>query len=57
MSKQAQKDVTTLKEAIPNFIMTCKVEGRSNGTIECYTDKLKGFLWYAAQRFTRQFKF
>jgi len=23
------------------------VEGKSYGTIECYTDKLKGFYWYA----------
>ena len=27
--------------------MNCKVEGKSYGAIECYTDKLKGFLWYA----------
>ncbi|MFW9944935.1 MAG: phage integrase SAM-like domain-containing protein, partial [Candidatus Sifarchaeia archaeon] len=24
------------------------MEGKSCGTIECYTDKLKGFRWYAA---------
>jgi|GEM_PF-3137045 len=47
MSIQARNDVITLKEGITNFLMTCKVEGRSNGTIECYTDKLKGFAWYA----------
>jgi site-specific recombinase XerD len=27
--------------------LSCKVEGKSYGTIECYSDKLKGFLWYA----------
>ena len=47
MSINARNDTTTLKEAINNFLMTCKVEGRSNGTIECYTDKLKRFLQYA----------
>lgn len=40
-------DSTTLEEAIDGFLLSCKVEGRSYGTIECYTDKLKGFLWYA----------
>jgi len=38
---------TTIKQAIDSFLLSCKVEGRSYGTIECYTDKLKGFLWYA----------
>jgi hypothetical protein len=39
--------VTTIKQAIDSFLLSCKVEGKSYGTIECYTDKLKGFLWYA----------
>jgi integrase/recombinase XerC len=39
--------VTTIKEAIDSFLLSCKVEGKSYGTIECYSDKLKGFLWYA----------
>ena len=38
--------VTTIKQAIDSFLISCKVEGKSYGTIECYTDKLKGFLWY-----------
>jgi site-specific recombinase XerD len=38
---------TTIKQAINEFLLSCKVEGKSYGTIECYTDKLKGFLWYA----------
>ena len=38
---------TTIKEAIDGFLLNCKVEGKSYGTIECYTDKLKGFYWYA----------
>ena len=38
--------VTTIKQAIDSFLLSCKVEGKSYGTIECYTDKLKGFLWY-----------
>lgn len=48
MSKSAaSKRVTTIKQAITSFLMSCKVEGKSYGTIDCYTDKLKGFLWYA----------
>jgi len=26
--------------------LSCKVEGKSYGTIDCYSDKLKGFQWY-----------
>jgi integrase/recombinase XerC len=37
----------TIKQAIDSFLLSCKVEGKSYGTIECYSDKLKGFLWYA----------
>ena len=37
---------TTIKQAIDSFLLTCKVEGKSYGTIECYQDKLKGFPWY-----------
>ena len=48
MSKRtATGRVTTIKQAIDRFLMSCKVEGKSYGTIECYSDKLKGFLWYA----------
>jgi len=36
-----------IKQAMEDFLLSCKVEGKSYGTIECYTDKLKGFLWYA----------
>ena len=36
----------TVKQAIDGFLLSCKVEGKSYGTIECYSDKLKGFLWY-----------
>jgi hypothetical protein len=46
MSKSiANRKVTTIKQAIDSFLLSCKVEGKSYGTIECYTDKLKGFLW------------
>jgi hypothetical protein len=38
---------TTIKQAIDSFLLNCKVEGKSYGTIECYSDKLKGFLWNA----------
>ena len=38
---------TSVKQAIDEFLLSCKVEGKSYGTIECYSDKLKGFLWYA----------
>lgn len=34
----------TIKQAIDGFLLSCKVEGKPYGTIECYTDKLKGFL-------------
>lgn len=36
----------TAKQAIDEFLLSYKVEGKSYGTIECYSDKLKGFLWY-----------
>ncbi|MDD5604446.1 MAG: hypothetical protein WC231_02005 [Dehalococcoidales bacterium] len=36
----------SVKQAIDEFLLSCKVEGKSYGTIECYSDKLKGFLWY-----------
>ncbi|MFC1914463.1 tyrosine-type recombinase/integrase [Chloroflexota bacterium] len=36
-----------IKQAVNEFLLSCKVEGKSYGTIECYSDKLKGFLWYA----------
>jgi len=39
--------ITTVKQAIDGFLLSCKVEGRSYGTIDCYADKLKGFRWYA----------
>ena len=39
---------TTIKQAIDGFLLSCKVEGKSYGTIDCYADKLKGFSWYAA---------
>ena len=34
---------TSIKQAINEFLLSCKVEGKSYGTIECYSDKLKGF--------------
>jgi len=36
----------SIKQAIDSFLLSCRVEGRSQGTIDCYADKLKGFLWY-----------
>ena len=48
MSKSTStRKVITIKQAIDSFLLSCKVEGKSYGTIECYSDKLKGFLWYA----------
>lgn len=41
-----KKKVISIKEVIDSFLLSCKVEGKSYGTIECYSDKLKGFLWY-----------
>lgn len=38
---------TTIKQSIAGFLLSCKVEGKSYGTIDCYADKFKGFLWYA----------
>jgi integrase/recombinase XerC len=37
----------SIKQAIDDFLLSGRVEGKSYGTIECYSDKLKGFLWYA----------
>lgn len=41
------KKFTAIKQANDSFLLSCKVEGKSYGTIESYADKLKGFLWYA----------
>jgi hypothetical protein len=40
----SNKKVITIKQAIDSFLLSCKVGGKSYGTIECYTDKLKGYL-------------
>jgi len=40
----------TIKQAINEFLLSCKVEGKSYGTIECYSNKLKGFLWYTTNK-------
>ena len=37
-----------VKRAIDEFLLSCKVEGKSYGTIECYSDKLKAFHSYAS---------
>jgi hypothetical protein len=37
---------TGIKQALDGFPLSYKVEGKSYGTIECYSDKLKGFPWY-----------
>jgi hypothetical protein len=43
MSKSTVAErVVTVKQAVGSFLMSCK----SYGTIECYTDKLKGLQWY-----------
>ena len=46
MSNNTQNEITTIKQAIDSFFLSCRVEGKSQGTIDCYADKLKGFLWY-----------
>ena len=46
----AAERAKTIEEAVESFLLSCKVEGKSYGTIECYTDNLKGFLWYANNR-------
>ena len=38
---------TTIKQAINEFLLSCKAEGKSYGTSDCYSDKRKGFLGYA----------
>ena len=38
---------TTIEQAIDGFLLNCEVEGKSYGTIDCYSDKNKGFYWYA----------
>jgi hypothetical protein len=30
----------TIKQAIDGFLLNCKVEGKSWGTIDCYRDEL-----------------
>ena len=35
-----------IKQVISEFLSPYKVEGKSYGTIVCYSDKLKGFQWY-----------
>ena len=35
---------TSIKHAIDELLLSFKVEGKSYVTIECYSDKLKGFL-------------
>jgi hypothetical protein len=44
------KSTVTIRHAVDTFLLSCKVEGKSCGTIECYVDKLKGFVWYATNR-------
>ena len=39
---------TSIKQATNDFLLSCKVEGKSYGTIERYSGKLKCFLWYAS---------
>lgn len=34
----------TTKQAINEFLLSCNVEGKSYGTIDCYSERLKGFL-------------
>ena len=36
----------SVKQIVRDFLLPCKVEGKSHGTIEYYSDKLKGFPWY-----------
>ena len=44
MSDYAEnEEITTIRESIAAFLLSCKVEGKSYGTIKCYTEKLKGF--------------
>ena len=37
---------TTVKQAIDSFLLSYRVEGKSYGTVECYTGKLEGFRLY-----------
>ena len=34
----------TIKPAIHEFLLSCEVEGKSYGAIECYSDKLLGIV-------------
>ena len=38
----ATERARTVEETIESFLLSCRVEGKSYGTIECYTDKLRG---------------
>jgi len=46
LSTKSEQGIS-ISKAIKGFLLSCKVGGKSYGTIECYSDKLKGFLWYA----------
>ena len=39
---------SNLQETVRSYLLACVVEGKSYATIDCYADKLKGFLWYAS---------
>lgn len=38
---------TASEQAVDGLLLNCKVEGKSYGTIWCYSGKLKGLRWYA----------
>jgi len=44
--EKKEKSNVYYHKAIDSFLLSCKIEGKSYGTIECYADKLKGSLWY-----------
>ena len=37
----SQIKTVSIEQAVDSFLSSCKVEGKSYGIIECYTDKLK----------------
>ena len=42
-----KKKVISIKEMIDSLLLSFKVEDKSYRPTVCYSDKLRGFLWYA----------
>ncbi|MFC1965468.1 phage integrase N-terminal SAM-like domain-containing protein [Chloroflexota bacterium] len=41
---------TSLRSLVNGFVLTKQTEGKSPRTVECYSENLKRFLWYAQKQ-------